>query len=70
MEAAIPIECPPEAACWQQLDPPNDLASWDEDDVTLSTWSDDILDELRGQAPDGCLLCSLDQWNEEDFADA
>lgn len=68
MEAAIAVQCPPEAACWEQLDPPAGLAS--EDDVTFQTWSDDVLDELRARAPDGCMLCSLDEWTEEDAADA
>lgn len=56
--------CPPEVTCWDYLDP--ELTTASRGDSNTQAWSDEILHELREQAGDGCLLCSLDHWNEED----
>lgn len=68
MEAAQTLACPPEVACWDQLDP--DTAVELQDDLASPPWDDAALKQLREQAKAGCLLCSLDDWNEEDPDDA
>lgn len=68
MEAVQTLACPPDVACWDQLDP--DAALDLQDDPGSPSWDDAVLKQLRDQAAAGCLLCSLDEWNEEDRDDA
>ncbi len=68
MEAVLTLACPPDVACWDQLDPGTALES--EDDLDSPPWDDAALKQLRDEARAGCLLCSLDEWNEEDRDDA
>jgi hypothetical protein len=64
MEAVQLLACPPHVACWEQLDP--NTAPELQDDLGSPPWDDAVLTQLRDQAKAGCLLCSLDEWNEED----
>jgi hypothetical protein len=40
----------------------SDCSALDESILTNS-----VLTELKKQSPDGCLLCSFDAWDEEDW---
>jgi hypothetical protein len=68
MEAVQTMACTPDVACWEELDP--DTALELQDDLGSPPWDDALLNQLRDQAKAGCLLCSLDEWNEEDQDDA
>lgn len=68
MEAASTVACSAAEACWERLDAGTDLDFHDE--LASPAWDDAVLDRLREQATSGCVLCSLEQWNEEDYNDA
>lgn len=56
--------CPAEVPCWENLDQAprrrQPAAS------VASLWTETVVSELKAQSIAGCLLCSLEEWDEED----
>jgi hypothetical protein len=60
-EAPLPKELPPDA------EPPARLLERQIESIMSSVLTATALIELKRQAPAGCVLCSLDAWNEEEW---
>jgi hypothetical protein len=60
-EVPFPKEMPPEAGTSARLFKPQ------REPITGSVLAEMALSELKRQAPAGCVLCSLDAWDEEEW---
>lgn len=62
------LGCSPESACCSRLDPSDTREH--RHSVGGFVLTDAVLAQLKKDSSAGCLLCSLESWDDEDWDDA